>query len=117
MAKQKDLPTTAVVQIAAPDVKGKGPSVSAAEDALFGGADTGPESFTPTASVPAPTLAPVEPPKPKAGPPKRAKSGGLSSLAASLGKPAKLNTLEKSKLDWNKYEHIHIAYLKGGDRG
>lgn len=26
----------------------------------------------------------------------------MGALAASLAKPAKLNTLEKSKLDWNK---------------
>ncbi|KAK4048250.1 hypothetical protein OIO90_005869 [Microbotryomycetes sp. JL221] len=37
------------------------------------------------------------------GAPKRPKSGGLNALAAQLKKPSKLNTLEKSKLDWNKF--------------
>ena len=38
------------------------------------------------------------------GAPKRKKAGGLAAMAASLGgKPAKLSTLEKSKLDWNKH--------------
>ncbi|KAL8277130.1 hypothetical protein RQP46_010458 [Phenoliferia psychrophenolica] len=69
----------------------------AAEDALFGSSA---DNDSPSLSLPSPIDAA---PKPKAAPPKRAKSGGLSSLAASLSKPAKLNTLEKSKLDWNKF--------------
>ncbi|KAK4699496.1 hypothetical protein P7C70_g6764, partial [Phenoliferia sp. Uapishka_3] len=97
LAKQKSLPPASIAK-SLPDLKGKGPSTSA-EDALFGGAE---EPTDHTNITPTPPIAPLEPLKPKPGP-KRAKSGGLSSLAASLGKPAKLNTLEKSKLDWKKF--------------
>ncbi|KAK4047149.1 hypothetical protein OIV83_005601 [Microbotryomycetes sp. JL201] len=47
----------------------------------------------------------VLPPPPAAKPAGRRPkpSGGLNALAAQLKKPAKLNTLEKSKLDWNKF--------------
>ncbi|KAM0791580.1 hypothetical protein ACM66B_006024 [Microbotryomycetes sp. NB124-2] len=45
------------------------------------------------------------PSKPTLAPPRRPKAagGGLNALAAQLKKPPKLNTLEKSKLDWNKF--------------
>lgn len=76
------------------DVKGKG--VRSAEDELFG-----PE--VPKVEEVGVKVAVVE--KPKAAPPRRAK-GGLAGLAAGLGKPPKLNTLEKSKVDWNKYVSI-----------
>lgn len=70
------------------------PSTSAI-DALFGDS-TEPSSAPSTSTVPAPA-----PPPPKAAP-RRPKSS-LSSLASSLAKPSKLNTLEKSKLDWSSY--------------
>ncbi|KAI5481013.1 craniofacial development protein 1 [Pseudohyphozyma bogoriensis] len=97
LAKQATLPSTASTPAPltpADDDKGKGKASSL--DALFG-----PESDSAT-SAPVPAEDKPEPPKPKAGPPKRAK-GGLGALAASLAKPAKLNTLEKSKMDWNKF--------------
>lgn len=83
----------AVVPAQMGDSKGKGPAAPSAEDALFGVADSEAAALPPPK---APTL-----PPPKQAPPKRAK-GGLSALSASLSKPPKLNTLEKSKLDWNK---------------
>ena len=54
--------------------------------------------------APPPTAAATAAPAPApSGAPKRRKVGGLAAMAASLGgKPAKLTTLEKSKLDWNK---------------
>lgn len=112
LAKQKDSgtpvalpPTNSGPPPAAVDVKGKGPI--SAEDALFGTTDSA-STQTPSAAastsssstLPTPVPQP-EPPKPA---PRRAKGGGLSGLAAALGKPAKLNTLEKSKLDWKKYD-------------
>ncbi|KAM0752904.1 BCNT-domain-containing protein [Meredithblackwellia eburnea MCA 4105] len=74
-------------------------------DALFG-----PEDITPsTGSAPSSSSTPQNPItttsdslKPKLAP-KRAKAGGLAGMAAALAKPAKLNTLEKSKLDWNRF--------------
>lgn len=56
-------------------------------------------------SAPPPSDPTTAPPKPAlSGAPKRKKAGGLAAMAASLGgKPAKLSTLEKSKLDWNKH--------------
>ncbi len=75
-------------------------------DALFGGDSASSTSATPSASTsaPPPTDAAAPAPKPAlSGAPKRKKAGGLAAMAASLsGKPAKLSTLEKSKLDWNK---------------
>lgn len=64
-------------------------------DALFGGAEEVREMI-PKVEVPK-----VEETAIKRPPPMRRKGGGLAALAAA-GKPAKLNTLEKSKLDWNK---------------
>ncbi|GAA5912110.1 hypothetical protein JCM5296_000797 [Sporobolomyces johnsonii] len=66
-----------------------------------------PEASSSASPAPASTSASASAspaPGPKGGPRKKA-AGGLGALAASLGvgKPAKLNTLEKSKLDWNKY--------------
>ncbi|BGP55881.1 hypothetical protein JCM8202_002307 [Rhodotorula sphaerocarpa] len=88
---------------------------AAALDALFGPEDPSsttaavPSPAAPsTAAAPITSSAPVPPPAAK-----RRKTGGaggsLSGMAASLGvagaggKPAKLNTLEKSKLDWSSY--------------
>lgn len=76
---------------------------TSAIDALFG-AENSSTTAAPSASTSTADDKPAPPPKsapPKAGPRKKA-GGGLGALAASLGKPAKLNTLEKSKLDWNK---------------
>ncbi|GAA5948037.1 hypothetical protein JCM3765_007080 [Sporobolomyces pararoseus] len=86
-------------------------------DALFGpesestttpSANNNNESVSSSSASPAPSLS--KPPSvAPTGPPanKRKKAGGgLGAMAASLGvgsKPAKLNTLEKSKLDWNQY--------------
>lgn len=82
-------------------------ATTSAIDALFG-ADSEPSTstaaFNSTATPAKPTSPPAPTPKPapaKGGPRKKG-GGGLGALAASLGKPAKLNTLEKSKLDWNK---------------
>lgn len=85
-------------------VKGKGvaiPSTSTlAEDALFGESSSTSTSTPPIATATTEVASTSTPIPAKIGPPKRAK-GGLASLA-SLSKPPKLNTLEKSKLDWNK---------------
>lgn len=79
------------------DVKGKG--VRSAEDDLFGPEEPQEEKVGEMVVV-------VE--KPKAAPPRRAK-GGLAGMAAGLGKPPKLNTLEKSKLDWNKWVSVSLS--------
>ncbi|GAA5863007.1 hypothetical protein JCM8547_003646 [Rhodosporidiobolus lusitaniae] len=90
------------------------PSASATSsiDALFGSApstiDTpAPSASSSSSSLPPPVPAPTEAFKPAltGGPRKRKTGGGLAAAAAKLGvgKPARLNTLEKSKLDWNKH--------------
>ncbi|GAA5990820.1 hypothetical protein JCM5350_005127 [Sporobolomyces pararoseus] len=69
------------------------------------------ESVSSASASPAPPLSKPPSAARPSGPPaaanKRKKAGGgLGAMAASLGvgsKPAKLNTLEKSKLDWNQY--------------
>ncbi|GAA5925791.1 Swc5p [Sporobolomyces koalae] len=88
---------------------------TASLDALFGPDTSLPTSAPPLTSAepdplkpPAPTsAAAAAAPLPPAGGPRRKKAGGgLGAMAASMGvgvKPAKLNTLEKSKLDWNSY--------------
>uniref|UniRef100_A0A0K3CGP8 SWR1-complex protein 5 n=1 Tax=Rhodotorula toruloides TaxID=5286 RepID=A0A0K3CGP8_RHOTO len=80
---------------------------SSSLDALFGpDTSTSATPDAPSASAsPAPVPAPSKPAPPAGGAPKRKKAGGLAGVAASLGvgKPAKLNTLEKSKLDWNSF--------------
>lgn len=112
LAKQKalGLPTTPSSSSAAAPSAAAPIASTSAIDALFGidgstSTDTPPVASTstsPSAEPPAP-VAPTPAPAPKAAPgPKKKKGGGLGALAASLGKPAKLNTLEKSKLDWNK---------------
>jgi len=84
--------------------------ITSSLDALFGPESNTSSSITsaqpdPSSSTASPAPAPTL--KPLSGPPKRKKvggGGGLGAMAASLGvgsKPAKLNTLEKSKLDWN----------------
>lgn len=81
-----------------------------AMDSLFGGEEE--SSSTTSAPVVASVPLVVEPAiKPKAGPPKRAK-GGLAAMVANSKQP-KLNTLEKSKLDWNKsvmLPFLHFNY-------
>ncbi|ORY84152.1 bucentaur or craniofacial development-domain-containing protein [Leucosporidium creatinivorum] len=113
LAKQKalGLPTTPSSS-SAPAAAAAPIASTSAIDALFGpdssSADTPPVASTSTSTSAAPpasaesALAPAPAPKGAAGP-KKKKGGGLGALAASLGKPAKLNTLEKSKLDWNKF--------------
>ncbi|GAA5893689.1 BCNT domain-containing protein [Sporobolomyces salmoneus] len=90
------------------------PSDTSSLDALFGpettpstsaSTSTQKEESEPIPSVPPPSKPPT---LSGGGAPKRKKAGGggLGAMAASLGvggKPAKLNTLEKSKLDWNSY--------------
>ncbi|MCO5589616.1 hypothetical protein L7F22_043584 [Adiantum nelumboides] len=59
--------------------------------------------------------------------PRRKKGGGLAAMsAAATGKPDKLNTLEKSKMDWTKYKDSNLgeherhemdAQTKGGSSG
>lgn len=59
--------------------------------------------------------------------PRRKKGGGLAAMsAAATGKPDKLNTLEKSKMDWTKYKDSTLgeqerfemdAQTKGGSSG
>ncbi|GAA5999773.1 hypothetical protein JCM10207_005903 [Rhodosporidiobolus poonsookiae] len=70
-------------------------------DALFGPSP----SSSSSAPVPPPASAevPKPAPRPAGGAPKRKAGGRLAAAAAKLGvgKAAKLNTLEKSKLDWN----------------
>lgn len=71
---------------------------TSAMDSLFGGEEESTANSTsPVVTVPL-VVEPVT--KPKLGPPKRAK-GGLAAMVANSKQP-KLNTLEKSKLDWNK---------------
>lgn len=72
---------------------------SSAIDSLFGGEEE-PISTTSTPVASVPLVVVVEKEKPKLGPPKRAKVG-LAAMVANSKQP-KLNTLEKSKLDWNK---------------
>lgn len=65
-------------------------------------------------------------PAPPPGP-RRKKGGSLAAMsAAATGKPDKLNTLEKSKMDWTKYKdstlaeherHEMEAQTKGGSSG
>ena len=66
--------------------------------------------------------------RPTQGPgPRRKKGGGLAAMSAAVvGKPDKLNTLEKSKMDWTKYKdstlseqerHEMEAQTKGGSSG
>ncbi|GAA6011992.1 hypothetical protein JCM11491_000128 [Sporobolomyces phaffii] len=79
---------------------------TASIDALFGPDDSTstPSTAAPPVDSSAPTPAPAPAPAPAKR--KRAGGGGLGAMAASLGvgaKPAKLNTLEKSKLDWTSY--------------
>ncbi|BGP25094.1 craniofacial development protein 1 [Rhodotorula toruloides] len=75
-------------------------------DALFGPVTTTSAAPDASSTAASPAPAPSSKPAPSAGgAPKRKKVGGLAGVAASLGvgKPAKLNTLEKSKLDWNSF--------------
>lgn len=79
------------------------PTTSTSLDALFGPSPPDPAP-APSPSAAAPAPAPEEKSAP-AAPPRRRAGGGLAGMAASLGvgkKPAKLNTLEKSKLDWDR---------------
>lgn len=77
---------------------------TASLDALFGPSSSPadpPAAFSSSSTAPAPAPAPA----PSRAPPKRKAGGGLAGMAATLGvgkKPAKLNTLEKSKLDWDR---------------
>lgn len=86
-------------------------------DALFGPETTPTNTSTPTSAEPSnPPESAAPPPRPAASAPKRKKAGGggLGAMAASLGvgsKPAKLNTLEKSKLDWNSYVSLSISHI------
>ncbi|KAJ1025116.1 hypothetical protein NDA16_002622 [Ustilago loliicola] len=58
--------------------------------------------ITSTASKSSPTVAPASRPAPG---PRRKKGSSLAALsAAATSKPTKLNTLEKSKLDWNQFK-------------
>lgn len=81
-------------------------AASASLDALFGPDEPAPASVSKSAS-PAPVpQPPPAPPKPSGGgAPVRRKAGGggLAAMSASLAKPPKLNTLEKSKMDWNQW--------------
>ena len=63
-----------------------------------------PEPAEPVASTsaPAPAAPSPLPNGPKHGP-KRRKGGGLASMAAALSQPAaKVSTIEKSRLDWDR---------------
>ncbi|BGP40553.1 hypothetical protein JCM10449v2_004515 [Rhodotorula kratochvilovae] len=96
-------PAASSAAAAAPAAPAPSDPTTSSLDALFGpsSASDSPAPATSSAS-PAPT-APAPAARP---PPKRKAGGGLAGMAASLGvgkKPAKLNTLEKSKLDWNNY--------------
>ncbi|GAA6043487.1 hypothetical protein JCM8097_000738 [Rhodosporidiobolus ruineniae] len=84
-------------------------ATSSSLDALFGPSSGSSASPAPTpvaSSSSAPAPAPQPGPPKLGGAPKRKAGGGLAAAAAKLGvgkKPAKLNTLEKSKLDWNNH--------------
>lgn len=66
-------------------------------------------------------------PRSAAPAPRRKKAGGLAAMsAAATAKPTKINTLEKSKMDWTKYKdttlgedqrHELDAQTKGGSSG
>ncbi|GAA5896825.1 hypothetical protein JCM8208_007101 [Rhodotorula glutinis] len=78
---------------------------TASLDALFGPSADEPAASS-SSTAPALASAPAPAPPPSRAPPKRKAGGGLAGMAATLGvgkKPAKLNTLEKSKLDWDSY--------------
>jgi hypothetical protein len=62
---------------------------------------TSSESPRPPPPPPASTGTPAPAPEKRKPPAKRKSS--LASLAASAQKPKKINTLEKSKLDWQKW--------------
>lgn len=115
LAKQKalGLPTTPSSSSLSAQSTAPAPTApTSAIDALFSLDDSAPASGTPPVASTSTSSSTTEPPAPvvptpapalKPAPgPKKKKGGGLGALAASLGKPAKLNTLEKSKLDWNK---------------
>ncbi|GAA5843607.1 hypothetical protein JCM9279_000806 [Rhodotorula babjevae] len=79
---------------------------TASLDALFGPSSSSADPPAASSSSTAPSAAPGPAPAPSRAPPKRKAGGGLAGMAATLGvgkKPAKLNTLEKSKLDWDSY--------------
>ncbi|GJN90925.1 hypothetical protein Rhopal_003939-T1 [Rhodotorula paludigena] len=93
---------------------------TASLDALFG--PEVPSAAASSSSTAAPSsAAPASlPPQPASLPPKRkapgAAGGGLAGMAATLGvgqKKAKLNTLEKSKLDWNQLHTLAHARKDG----
>ncbi|PWZ00388.1 hypothetical protein BCV70DRAFT_199673 [Testicularia cyperi] len=59
-----------------------------------------------------------KPRPPGAGGPPRKKKSSLSALsAAATGKPVKLNTLEKSKLDWDRFKSSADATLNSQGTG
>lgn len=88
-------------------------------DALFGPDSS---SITPASNSEPPldadtskSASPAPPPVPAPAAGRKKKAGGLGAMAASLGvggKPAKLNTLEKSKLDWNSYVSFLPAFVR-----
>ncbi|KAE8227845.1 hypothetical protein CF326_g7246 [Tilletia indica] len=79
-------------------------------------------SCSTTSSLPSTSnLASTERP-PKLGPPPKKRKSMLSSkgsATAAAGKPTKLNTLEKSKLDWESFKKAEHSksQLKDGDTG
>ena len=80
----------------------------------------------PSTTASAKSIANSSRPLPPPGP-RRKKGGGLAAMsAAATGKPDKLNTLEKSKMDWTKYKDSTLgeqerfemdAQTKGGSSG
>ncbi|BGP16697.1 hypothetical protein JCM10213_009113 [Rhodosporidiobolus nylandii] len=82
-------------------------------DALFGPSSAEPAHPAPATTGPSGEATKAGPPPKLGGAPKRKAGGGLAAAAAKLGvgKPAKLNTLEKSKMDWNK----HVATTGDSD--
>ncbi|CBQ69150.1 conserved hypothetical protein [Sporisorium reilianum SRZ2] len=58
-----------------------------------------------TSALPSPSAAATAAPRPPPPGPRRKKTSSLAALsAAATAKPTKLNTLEKSKLDWDSYK-------------
>lgn len=77
-------------------------------------------------STPASTSSSRKPPLPGPIGPRKKKSSLAAMSAAATGKPTKINTLEKSKMDWNKFKNQNAseqdrdemeAQTKGGSSG
>lgn len=70
-----------------------------------------------TSSAPASAPAPAPAPRPPPPGPRRKKQSKLASLAASSDAPKKMNTLEKSKMDWEGWKKGGASAAPAGASG